>query len=284
MKNTATLLISCPDRKGIVATVANFLYRNGGNILHADQHLDRNLGLFFTRIEWDMTDFKLTKKDIVKKFTPTARDFKMEWRLEYSNYLPKVAILVSKEEHCLSDLLSRYKNREISCLIPFVFSNHSNVKDLVEFYGIKFPHMPINGSNRKSVEEFILKLLDKDSIDLVVLAKYMQILSPDFIHRYKNRIINIHHSFLPSFIGAKPYHQAYKGGVKIIGATSHYVTEELDNGPIIEQDIIRISHRDTVERLISKGKDLEKIVLSRAVRWHLENRILIYGNKTVVFD
>ncbi|OGG26225.1 formyltetrahydrofolate deformylase [Candidatus Gottesmanbacteria bacterium RIFCSPLOWO2_01_FULL_39_12b] len=284
MKNTATLLISCPDRKGIVATVANFLYRNGGNILHADQHLDRNLGLFFTRIEWDMTDFKLTKKDIVKKFTPTARDFKMEWRLEYSNYLPKVAILVSKEEHCLSDLLSRYKNREISCLIPFVFSNHSNVKDLVEFYGIKFPHMPINGSNRKSVEEFILKLLDKDSIDLVVLAKYMQILSPDFIHRYKNRIINIHHSFLPSFIGAKPYHQAYQRGVKIIGATSHYVTEELDNGPIIEQDIIRISHRDTVERLISKGKDLEKIVLSRAVRWHLENRILIYGNKTVVFD
>lgn len=284
MKNTATLLISCPDRKGIVAAIANFLYRNGGNILHADQHLDRNSGLFFTRIEWDMTDFKLTKENIVKKFTPIAHDFQMEWNLEYSDYLPKIAILVSKEEHCLSDLLSRYKNRELSGRIPFVFSNHPDVKDLVEFYGIKFFHMRTHGNNRKLVEEFILKLLDKDSIDLVVLAKYMQILSPDFIHRYKNRIINIHHSFLPSFIGAKPYHQAYQRGVKIIGATSHYVTEELDNGPIIEQDIIRISHRDTVERLISKGRDLEKIVLSRAVRWHLENRILIYGNKTVVFD
>ncbi len=284
MKNTATLLISCPDRKGIVTTVANFLYRNGGNVLHADQHLDRNLGLFFTRIEWDMTDFRLTKENIVKKFARVAEVFKMEWRLEYSDYLTKTAILVSKEEHCLSDLLSRYKNREIPCTIPFVFSNHPDVKDLVEFYGIKFFHMRTQGSNRKLVEEYILKLLDKESIDLVILAKYMQILSPDFIHRYKNRIINIHHSFLPSFIGAKPYHQAYNRGVKIIGATSHYVTEELDNGPIIEQDIIRISHRDTVERLISKGKDLEKIVLSRAVRWHLENRILIYGNKTVVFD
>lgn len=276
--------MSCPDRKGIVAAIANFLYRNGGNILHADQHLDRNLGLFFTRIEWGMTDFRLTKKDIVKKFARVAKVFKMEWRLEYSDYLPKIAILVSKEEHCLSDLLSRYKNREISSRIPFVFSNHPDVKDLVEFYGIKFFHMRTHGNNRKSVEEFILKLLDKGSIDLVVLAKYMQILSLDFIHRYKNKIINIHHSFLPAFIGARPYHQAYQRGVKIIGATSHYVIEELDNGPIIEQDIIRISHRDTVERLISKGKDLEKIVLSRAVRWHLENRILIYGNKTVVFD
>ena len=284
MKNTAILLISCPDRKGIVATVANFLYRNGGNVLHADQHLDRNLGLFFTRIEWDMTDFRLTKENIVKKFAHIAEVFKMEWRLEYSDYLTKTAILVSKEEHCLSDLLSRYKNREIPGRIPFVFSNHSEAKDLVEFYGIKFFHMRTQGRNRKSVEEYILKLLEKESIDLVILAKYMQILSPEFINRYKNRIINIHHSFLPSFIGAKPYHQAYQRGVKIIGATSHYVTEELDNGPIIEQDIIRISHRDTVERLISKGKDLEKIVLSRAVRWHLENRILIYGNKTVVFD
>lgn len=284
MKNTATLLISCPDRKGIVATVANFLYLNGANILHADQHQDRELGLFFTRIEWDMTDFALTKKEITEKFAPIARDFKMEWRLEFSDYLPKIAILASKEEHCLSDLLSRYKNREISGRIPFVFSNHPNVKDLVEFYGIKFFHMSTNVNNRKPVEEFILKLLNKDSVDLIVLAKYMQILSPDFIHRYKNKIINIHHSFLPAFIGARPYHQANQRGVKIIGATSHYVTEELDNGPIIEQDIIRISHRDTVERLISKGKDLEKIVLSRAVRWHTENRILIYGNKTVVFD
>lgn len=210
MKNTATLLISCPDRKGIVAIVADFLYRNEGNILHADQHQDRELGLFFTRIEWDMTDFGLNKENVAKKFASIARDFKMEWRLEFSDYLPKIAILASKEEHCLSDLLSRYKNREISGRIPFVFSNHPNVKDLVEFYGIKFFHMSTDGNNRKPVEEFILKLLNKDSVDLIVLAKYMQILSPDFIHRYKNKIINIHHSFLPSFIGAKPYHQAYR--------------------------------------------------------------------------
>jgi formyltetrahydrofolate deformylase len=284
MKNTAILLISCPDRKGIVAAIANFLYRHGANILHADQHQDNEFGLFFTRIEWDMTDFGLTKENIVKKFTPIAGEFRMEWRLEYSSNLPKVAILASREKHCLADILYRYQNGELPCRIPLVISNHPDAEDLVKFYGLDFAHISTSDKTKERVEKSILELLDKNDIDLVILAKYMQILSPGFIKRYKNKIINIHHSFLPAFIGAKPYHQAYSRGVKIIGATSHFVTEELDNGPIIEQDIIRISHRDTVERIIQKGRDLEKIVLSRAVRWYLENRILIYKNKTVVFD
>lgn len=284
MKNTAILLINCPDRKGIVAAVSGFLYKHGANILHADQHLDRELNLFFQRIEWDLNGFNLSEKEIKKKFSFIAEEFKMTWKLSFSNYLPKVAILVSKEDHCLSDLLYRYKSQELLCQIPLVISNHGDTKKLVEFYDISFVEIPIDKENKSTGEQKAAKILKENKIDLVILARYMQILSAEFIKNLGNPIINIHHSFLPAFIGAKPYHQAFGRGVKIIGATSHYVSPDLDSGPIIEQDTVRISHSDSIADLVRKGKDIEKIVLSRAVRWHLENRILVYGNKTVIFD
>ncbi len=284
MKNTAVLLISCPDKKGIVASVSRFLYKHNANILHADQHLDRNLNLFFQRVEWDQSGFNLSESEFKQKFSPIAKEFQMQWRVIFSKYQPKVAIFVSREDHCLSDLLYRYKGGELFCHILFILSNHPDAGKTVKFYGIPFYEIPIDKNNKKKVEQNELELLGKYKIDLLILARYMQILSKDFIAKFNGSIINIHHSFLPAFIGAKPYHQAHERGVKIIGATSHYVTEGLDNGPIIEQDVMRISHRDSVEELIAKGKDLEKIVFSRAVRWHLENRILVYGNKTVVFD
>lgn len=284
MKNTAILLINCSDRKGIVATVADFLYKHGANILHADQHQDSDINLFFQRVEWDLADFNLTADQFHKYFTPIAKKFQMQWKLAFSQDRPKLAIFVSKEDHCLTDLLYRHQNGELNCDIPLVISNHSIAKKITEFYNIPFCEIPVDKDNRKEAEQSFIALLKKNNIDLMVLARYMQILSADFIKHYPLGIINIHHSFLPAFIGARPYHQAYARGVKIIGATSHYVTSGLDNGPIIEQDIIRISHRDSVNDLIQKGRDLERIVLSRAVRWHLENRILVYANKTVVFD
>ncbi len=284
MKNTAVLLINCPDRKGIVATVSGFLYKHNANILHADQHQDSELNLFFQRIEWDLNGFDLSNEEFKEKFRVIAKEFKMTWRLGFSNYLPKVAIFVSKEDHCLADLLYRYKSQELLCQITMVISNHADVKDTVEFYDIPFREIEVEKDNKSAAEQKALKILKEEKIDLVVLARYMQILSADFIRNLEMPIINIHHSFLPAFIGAKPYHQAYNRGVKIIGATSHYVSPDLDSGPIIEQDTVRISHSDSIADLIRKGKDIEKVVLSRAVRWHLENRILVYGNKTVVFD
>lgn len=284
MKNSAILLINCPDRKGIVAAVANFLYQYGANILHADQHQDSNLNLFFQRVEWDLTDFDLNADQFRKKFTPIARDFRMHWNLTFSKTRLNVAIFVSKEDHCLADLLYRYQSGELNCDIQLVISNHNEAKKITEFYKIPFHKISVNPKDKKEVEQSVITLLKKNKIDLVVLARYMQILSGEFIKYYPHRIINIHHSFLPAFIGARPYHQAYERGVKIIGATSHYVTTGLDNGPIIEQDVIRISHRDSVGDMIQKGRDLEKVVLSRAVKWYLEGRILVYANKTVVFD
>jgi formyltetrahydrofolate deformylase len=284
MKNTATLLITCPDARGIVAAVADFLYQHNANILHADQHQDAENNLFLMRVEWDLAGFNLTEASFDAAFKPISSKFKMQWQLKLSQHKTRVAIMVSQYEHCLADLLQRYKSGELVCEIPLVISNHRDTEDLVKFYGIDFHYVEVSKDNKSAAEAAQFKLFDQYNIDLIVLARYMQILSPDFVARYPQRIINIHHSFLPAFVGARPYHRAFERGVKLIGATSHYVTEVLDEGPIIEQDIDRISHRDQVEDLIQKGRDLERGVLSKAVRWHIENRILLYANKTVIFD
>jgi len=288
MTNSAILLISCPDQKGEVATIADFIYRHGGNILHADEHADEESGLFLMRVEFDPKDFDidLADKDLAdfsKHFSAIAEKFQMKWRLAQSSHRPRMIILVSKYDHCLVDLLYRHQSGELACDIPLIISNHSDNQPIADFYKIPYAVISITKDNKQQAEQQIHTLVDDHKADFLVLARYMQILSNDFVSRYPQRIINIHHSFLPAFIGARPYHQALERGVKLIGATSHYVTELLDDGPIIEQDVVRVSHRDTVEDLIRKGRDLEKVVLSRAVRWHIENRVLLYGNKTVVF-
>lgn len=284
MKNTATLLITCPDTKGIVAAIANFLLEHQANILHADQHQDAENNLFLMRVEWDLAGFDLSQAQFDAAFSPIAQKFNMQWQLKVSQQRTRVAVMVSQYDHCLADLLHRYKSGELDCEIPLIISNHRDTEGLAKFYGIDFHHIIVSKDNKAEAEAAQFKLFDEYKIDLIVLARYMQILSSDFVARYPQRIINIHHSFLPAFIGARPYHRAFERGVKLIGATSHYVTEDLDEGPIIEQDIARVSHRDQVEDLIQKGRDLERVVLSRAVRWHIENRILLYANKTVIFD
>ena len=284
MKKTATLLITCPDTRGIVAAIADFLYQHDANILHADQHQDAENNLFLMRVEWDIANFSLSETDFNQAFASIATKFNMVWQLKLSQHKTRVAIIVSQYDHCLADLLHRHKSGELACEIPLVISNHKDTEELVQFYGINFHYLPVTKETKAAVEAAQFKLFADFNIDLIVLARYMQILSADFVQRFPQRIINIHHSFLPAFIGAKPYHRAFERGVKLIGATSHYVTEVLDEGPIIEQDIDRISHRDQVEDLIQKGRDLERIVLSKAVRWHIENRILLYANKTVIFD
>ena len=284
VKNTATLLITCPDSKGIVAAIADFLYQHNANILHADQHQDAENNLFLMRVEWDLAGFSITPETFEQHFAPIAKRFSMEWQLNLSQKPLRVAIMVSQYDHCLADLLHRHKNGELACDIPLIISNHRDTESLAKFYGVDFHHIQVTKENKATAEAEQFALFEKYEIDLIVLARYMQILSPDFVARYPKQIINIHHSFLPAFIGARPYHRAFERGVKLIGATSHYVTEVLDEGPIIEQDIDRISHRDQVEDLIQKGRDLERVVLSKAVRWHIENRILLYANKTVIFD
>jgi formyltetrahydrofolate deformylase len=284
MKNTAILLISCPDQKGISAAIANFLLTYSANIVHADQHQDTENTLFLMRVEWDLSDFTLALTAFPAAFAPIAERFAMCWRLALSQKRQQVAVFVSKYDHCLVDLLHRYHSGELACDIPLVISNHEDCRRLVEFYGVRYHVIPVNKTHKQEAEAAQIALLQKYQIDLVILARYMQVLSPAFTKAYPQRIINIHHSFLPAFDGAKPYHRAFDRGVKLIGATSHYVTEVLDDGPIIEQDVTRISHRDEVEDLIQKGRDLERVVLSRAVHWHLENRVLVYNNKTVIFD
>jgi formyltetrahydrofolate deformylase len=293
MKSSAILLVSCPDAKGEVATIADFVYRHGGNILHADEHADEESGLFLMRVEFDPKDFDidlsetdLSSKgisDFARHFSPIAEKFQMNWRLALSSHRARMIIFVSKYDHCLVDLLYRHQSGELACDIPLIISNHPDNQPVADFYKIPYRVISIEKNNKPQAEEEIHSLIDMHNADLMVLARYMQILSNDFANRYPQRIINIHHSFLPAFVGAKPYHQAFERGVKLIGATSHYVTEVLDDGPIIEQDVVRVSHRDTVEDLVRKGRDLEKVVLSRAVRCHIENRVLVYGNKTVVF-
>jgi len=288
MKNSAVILISCPDRKGVVATISDFVFRHNGNILHADEHADEESGLFLMRVEFDPKDFDINLSepdlaDFARYFDPVAAKFQMKWRLALSSRRPRMIIFVSKYDHCLVDLLYRQKSGELACDIPLIISNHADTQPIADFYKISYAIVSVTKENKTEAEARIQSLIDQHRPDFMVLARYMQILSNDFVHRYPQRIINIHHSFLPAFVGARPYHQAFERGVKLIGATSHYVTEVLDDGPIIEQDVVRVSHRDEVEDLIRKGRDLEKVVLSRAVRWHVENRILVYGNKTVVF-
>lgn len=283
-KHAAILLISCPDQKGLVAAISAFLYQHNGNILHADQHQDADQDLFLMRVEWSLDGFDIPLQDFGAHFGPIAERFQMDWRLSTTEQRPRLAIMVSKYDHCLVDLLYRHQSGELQCDIPLIISNHPDNRRLAEFYGIPFHCVEVNKDNKAAAEAEQMRLIDEHQVDLIVLARYMQVLSADFVSRYPRRIINIHHSFLPAFDGAKPYHRAYAKGVKLIGATSHYVTEILDDGPIIEQDVTRISHRDALEDLIQKGRDLEKVVLSRAVRWHVESRILEYAKKTVIFD
>lgn len=284
MRNTAVLLVACPDRKGLVAAIANFLYQHDANILHADQHQDAEAGLFLMRVEWDLAGFDLGLHRFAEAFAPVAAPYEMRWALKLSSVKPRMAIFVSKFDHCLADLLYRWQAGELYCEIPLIISNHPDTHWLAEAYRVPFHHMPVTRETKPEVEAAQLALLAAHRVDFIVLARYMQVLSPGFIAHYPNRIINIHHSFLPAFHGARPYERAFERGVKLIGATSHYVTEVLDDGPIIEQDVMRISHRDDLTDLKQKGADLEKVVLSRAVRWHIDNRVLVYGNKTVVFD
>jgi formyltetrahydrofolate deformylase len=285
VKNTAILLVSCPDQKGLNAAIHDFIFRGNGNTLHADEHLDSERNLFLMRVEWDLAGFTLDMREFAKHFHPVADRFGMLWRVALSSYRPKIAIFVSRYDHCLVDLLYRQRSGELACEIPLIISNHADVQRWADFYGVPLHVIPVTKENKSEAESRQLELLRPHGIDLIVLARYMQVLSSDFIRQYPpHHIINIHHSFLPAFVGGKPHQQAFDRGVKLIGATSHYVTEVLDDGPIIEQDVVRISHRDTTEDLIQKGRDLEKVVLSRAVRWHIENRILLYGNKTVIFD
>ena len=284
MKNTAVLLITCPDRKGIVAAVAEFLYKHDANILHADQHQDAERKLFLMRVEWDLTGFALDPTEFPRRFSPLADRFEMRWRLEGSRQPLRVALFVSKYDHCLMDLLYRHHTGELPCHIPLIVANHPEAEKWGRFYNVPFHYIPTPSGAKEDFERKQLELLAAEKIDLVVMARYMQILSADFIRRFPHRIINVHHSFLPAFVGAKPYHRAFERGVKLIGATSHYATEDLDEGPIIEQDVVRISHRDGLDDLLEKGRDLEKVVLSRAVRWHIDHRILVYDRKTCIFD
>jgi len=284
MKKSAILLLSCPDRKGVVAAISGFIFEHGGNILHADEHGDAESGTFLMRVEFDPAEFDIPLNDFERAFAPLAGQFWMQWRLAQTDYRPRMAILVSKYDHCLVDLLYRHQSGELACEIPCIISNHSDGQPIADFYRVPFFLVPVSRETKPAAERQIRSLLERHAADFVVLARYMQILSDEFVNAYPCRLINIHHSFLPAFAGSRPYHQAFQRGVKLIGATSHYVTEVLDEGPIIEQDVVRVSHRDSVEDLIQKGRDLEKVVLSRAVRWHIENRVLLYGNKTVVFD
>lgn len=283
--DTAILLMYCPDQRGIVANVTEFLNFNHGNIVYLDQHVDHEDKAFFMRVEWELDGFLIPSEKIADYFqTQIAAKYNMKFNLYFSNYTPRMAIYVSKMSHCLFDILSRYKAGQWKVEIPFIISNHEDLRDVADSFGIPFHVFPKNKDIREEVEKKEIQLLKKYKINFVVLARYMQILTHNIIDEYPNMIINIHHSFLPAFPGAKPYHSAYKRGVKIIGATSHYVTEELDAGPIIEQDVTRITHLDSVRDLVRKGQDLEKIVLSRAIYVHLLRKSLVYNNRTVVFS
>jgi formyltetrahydrofolate deformylase len=278
---TATLLITCPDRPGIVAAVSGFLATRNANILHADQHTDRQEDLFLQRVEFETDGLDMTA--LADEFTEIAARFAMRWVLRRSDHPARVAVLVSRQPHCLTDLLGRWQIGEMPGELVCVVSNHLDHADLVAHHGVPYHHLPVEGDGRAAQESALLDALDGHGVDLVVLARYMQILSPEVVDRYPERIINIHHSFLPAFVGGRPYHQAHERGVKVIGATAHYVTDDLDQGPIIDQDVVRVSHRDEISNLVQKGRDVEKIVLARAVRAHLEHRVLVYRNRTVVF-
>jgi formyltetrahydrofolate deformylase len=278
------MFVSGPDRRGLVAEISGFIYRNNGNITHSDHHIDTETGLFLTRMEWDLDGFRIPREAIAPAFAPLAETLGMRFDLHFSDSGERIAIFVSKYEHCLSDLLHRSASGELRGTVALVISNHPGLASLAKQFGIPYHVFPITPDTKKDQEGRELELLRAHRIDLVVLARYLQVLTPEFVAHYPQRMINIHDSFLPAFVGARPYHQAYEKGVKLIGATSHYVTEKLDDGPIIEQDVVRVSHRDTVEDMIRKGRDLERVVLARAVRLHLEHRVLAYGRRTFVFE
>jgi formyltetrahydrofolate deformylase len=280
----ATLLVCCPDRRGLVAGLAQVLYGHGANILDSQQHIDAVAGQFFQRIRFDLTELHTDRVALEAGIREVAERFRMDWRLSYASHQKRMAIFVSRYDHCLYDLLLRHRAGDLPCAIPLVISNHPDLKSVAEQFGIEFQVFPISKETKRAQEDRELELLESRNVELVVLARYMQVLSAEFVGRMPGRIINIHHSFLPAFSGGKPYQQAYERGVKLIGATAHYATTELDEGPIIEQDVIRAYHRDSLDDLVRKGRDVEKNVLARAVRWHLEDRILVYGNKTVVFE
>lgn len=285
MMKTAKLLLHCPDKPGILAEVTDFITVNKGNIIYLDQYVDHVENIFFMRIEWELESFLVPQEKIEDYFeTLYAQKYRMSFRLYFSDVKPRMAIFVSKMSHCLFDLLARYTAGEWNVEIPLIISNHPDLQHVAERFGIPFHLFPITKETKEEQEKKEMELLAKHKVNFIVLARYMQVISEKMIDAYPNRIINIHHSFLPAFVGAKPYHAAFERGVKIIGATSHYVTTELDAGPIIEQDVVRITHKDTVQDLVNKGKDLEKIVLSRAVQKHIERKVLAYKNKTVIFN
>jgi formyltetrahydrofolate deformylase len=282
--DVATLLVSCPDQRGIVAALAQLLYGHGANILDADQHTDLAAGQFFQRIRFDLSQIHTDRTALERGIREVAERFRMRWRLAWGGAPKRVVIFVSKFDHCLYDLLLRHRAAELACEIALVVSNHPDLEPVARQFGVPYEVFPITPASKAEQEKREMERLDALAVDLVVLARYMQVLSASFVERYAGRIINIHHSFLPAFMGGRPYHQAHARGVKLIGATAHYATTDLDEGPIIDQDVARCSHRDSIDDLVRKGRDLEKVVLARAVRWHLDDRVLVYGNKTVVFD
>jgi formyltetrahydrofolate deformylase len=283
-EHLATLLVSCPDRKGIVAALAQLLYGHGANILDSDQHSDEVAGQFFQRLRFDLSEAHTDRHGLEGAIAEVAARFQMAWRIAYGEQRKRVALMVSRLDHCFYDLLLRHRAGELSCELVLAISNHSDLGSVARQFDLPYYVFPISRENKREQEEAEIALLDEHRVDLILLARYMQILTPEFVNHFEGRIINIHHSFLPAFVGGKPYTQAYERGVKLVGATAHYVTADLDQGPIIEQDVVRCSHRDRVVDLSRKGRDLEKVVLARAVRWHLEDRVLSYGHKTVVFD
>ncbi|WP_339895817.1 formyltetrahydrofolate deformylase [uncultured Algibacter sp.] len=283
--NKITILIHCKDRPNIIASVTNFIANNGGNIVYIDQHVDREQDIFFMRLESEFTSESFSTNNFKSVFKIDIADkFEMKWRIYSSEKKPKMALFISKYDHCLYDLLGRYNSGELNLEIPFIISNHTDLKAIADNFKIPFYHIPVTKDTKQEAENQQLQLLQEYNIDFIVLARYMQIISGKLINKYPNKIINIHHSFLPAFVGAKPYHSAYKRGVKIIGATSHYVTEELDAGPIIEQDVTRVTHAHAISDLIAKGRDLEKIVLANAVKLHADRKVLVFNNKTVIFS
>jgi len=285
MIHTITILISCKDQKGIIANTTNFILNQEGNIVYVDQHVDREQEIFFMRIESEFSESTFNLENLKETFNDSiAKTFGMRWRIYTSTKKIKMALFVSKYDHCLYDLLGRYNSGELHVEIPFIISNHTDLKPIADSFKVPFYHIPVTKKSKAEAEDKQLKLLEDQGVNFIVLARYMQIVSPKLIEKYRNKIINIHHSFLPAFAGAKPYHSAYKRGVKIIGATSHYVTEELDAGPIIEQDVTRVSHTHSIEDLITKGRDLEKIVLSNAIKLHVNRKVMVYNNKTVIFS
>ena len=284
-KNTATLLIYCPDQKGIVATVTEFIHKNNGNIIDLDQHVDHNEEIFFMRAKWDLIDFVIPREKIGEYFsTLIGERFQMKWELYFDDQKVRMAIFISKLSHCIYDMLSRQRSGEWDVEIPLIISNHESLKNVADEFGIPFYHFPITKENKLEQENKEIELLHKYNVNLVVLARYMQVISNDMIQQFPNKIINIHHSFLPAFPGAKPYHSAYERGVKLIGATSHFVTADLDAGPIIAQGVAPVSHKDNVENMMRKGFDLEKLVLAKAVWAHIQRQTLVYNNKTIIFD